>query len=218
MAYAPANSDYQRPGHEEKLSLLHEWRRLTRAATFVAILTSPAFFTILYKTYGWSLGASLVCTFIGVIAFRGLVDVLAHKLIPTPSLYGADRELLDDDIVARRRLWYWRKAFRRLVWIGGTLFGALLVINIIQSLTGHPQSLGGTLSDIGDMFAQLAPLLLVLGIQLPMLFFINFFILFGPLLFFGLKQMKGYEPGDADWGVRLEDVRGQKEPKEESRA
>ena len=150
-------------GHEEKLSLLHEWRRLTRAATFVAVLTSPAFFTILYKTYGWSLGASLVCTFIGVIAFRGLVDVLAHRLIPTPSLYGADRELLDDDIVARRRLWYWRKAFRRLVWIGGTLFGALLVINIIQSLAGHPQSLGGTLSDIGDLFAQLAPLLLVLG-------------------------------------------------------
>jgi ATP-dependent Zn protease len=27
--------------------------------------------------------------------------------------------------------------------------------------------------------------------------------------------MKGYEPGDADWGVKLEDVRGQKEPKED---
>ena len=29
--------------------------------------------------------------------------------------------------------------------------------------------------------------------------------------------MKGYEPGDADWGVRLDDVRGQKEAKEEVR-
>jgi transitional endoplasmic reticulum ATPase len=29
--------------------------------------------------------------------------------------------------------------------------------------------------------------------------------------------MKGYEPGDADWGVKLEDVRGQKEAKEEVR-
>ena len=27
--------------------------------------------------------------------------------------------------------------------------------------------------------------------------------------------MKGYEPGDADWGVKLDDVRGQAEPKEE---
>ena len=27
--------------------------------------------------------------------------------------------------------------------------------------------------------------------------------------------MKAYEPGDADWGVKLDDVRGQQEPKEE---
>jgi ATP-dependent Zn protease len=47
------------------------------------------------------------------------------------------------------------------------------------------------------------------------LFFINIVILFGPRLFFGIQQIKGYEPGDADWGVRLEDVRGQKEAKEE---
>ena len=48
-----------------------------------------------------------------------------------------------------------------------------------------------------------------------MLFLFNFLILFGPLVFFGIKQMKGYEPGDADWGVRLDDVRGQTEPKED---
>ena len=46
-------------------------------------------------------------------------------------------------------------------------------------------------------------------------FFINFLILFGPLLFFGIQQIKGYEPGDADWGVKLDDVRGQAEAKEE---
>nr|MBA3746530.1 AAA family ATPase [Solirubrobacterales bacterium] len=49
----------------------------------------------------------------------------------------------------------------------------------------------------------------------PMLFLFNFLILFGPLVFFGIKQMKAYEPGDADWGVRLDDVRGQAEPKED---
>ena len=43
-----------------------------------------------------------------VIAFRGFVDVLAHQLIPRASLYGAGRELMEDDIVARRRVWYWR--------------------------------------------------------------------------------------------------------------
>ncbi len=47
------------------------------------------------------------------------------------------------------------------------------------------------------------------------MFFGNLLIMFGPLLFFGLKQMKGYEPGDADWGVKLADVRGQTESKAE---
>ena len=31
----------------------------------------------------------------------------------------------------------------------------------------------------------------------------------------GIQQIKGYEPGDADWGVKLDDVRGQAEAKEE---
>ena len=47
------------------------------------------------------------------------------------------------------------------------------------------------------------------------LFLINFLILFGPLVLLGIGQIKGYEPGDADWGVKLEDVRGQAEAKEE---
>ena len=45
------------------------------------------------------------------------------------------------------------------------------------------------------------------------LFLINFLILFGPLVFLGIQQIKAYEPGDADWGVKLDDVRGQAEAK-----
>ena len=33
----------------------------------------------------------------------------------------------------------------------------------------------------------------------------------------GISQMRAYEPGDADWGVKLDDVRGQAEAKEEVR-
>src|SRR5437879_3206374 len=33
----------------------------------------------------------------------------------------------------------------------------------------------------------------------------------------GITQIRGYEPGDADWGMKLEDVRGQAEAKEEVR-
>ena len=52
----------------------------------------------------WQLGWSLLATFLFVIAFRGGIDVLAHKLIPRASLFGAGRELLAEDVVARRRV------------------------------------------------------------------------------------------------------------------
>jgi ATP-dependent Zn protease len=37
------------------------------------------------------------------------------------------------------------------------------------------------------------------------------------MLAMGISQIRGFEPGDADWGVKLDDVRGQAEAKEEVR-
>src|SRR3954454_10055325 len=200
-----------RPAFSERnASLAREWRRLSRAATFVAVLTGPAFFAVLVGRNGWPIWSALILTILAIAAFRGLIDVIAHRLIPRASLYGAERGALADDATARRRLWFWRGKFRLLRWLGGMVFGVLGVIAII---TGN--SIGGVVSNIGDWIAQSAPIFLILAVQLPMLFLANFLILFGPLLVFAVKQMKGYEPGDADWGVRLEDVRGQAEPKEE---
>ncbi|HEY7935427.1 MAG TPA: AAA family ATPase [Solirubrobacteraceae bacterium] len=204
---------------QEQTNLAQEWRRLTRAATFVALLTSPVLFSVLYYADGWSLTGSLVVTLLGVTVFRGLIDVLAHRLIPRPGLYGADKAELAEDARARRRVWYWRKKFRHTLWLAGTLFTLLLALNIIQNLTGHPHDLAGSLNSVGGVFGgqngQNGPALLILLLQLPLLFLINFGIMFGPMMLMAVRQMKGYEPGDADWGVRLADVRGQTEPKEE---
>ncbi len=200
----------------ERAVLAREWRRLSRAATFVALLTSPVLFTLLYSIDGWGLPGALLVTFIGVIAFRGLIDIIAHRLIPRPSLYGANKADLTEDAKARRRVWYWRKKFRHTLWIVGVLFTLLLAINIIQNLTGHPNDLSATLKSIGGIFGgQNSSALLILLLQLPLLFLINFGILFGPMMLMAVRQLKGYEPGDADWGVHLDDVRGQSEQKEE---
>jgi cell division protease FtsH len=59
--------------------------------------------------------------------------------------------------------------------------------------------------------------LLQLAIQMPILFLANFLIFFGPFLLMASSQISSYEPGDADWGVKLDDVRGQAEAKEEVR-
>jgi cell division protease FtsH len=205
----------ERRSNDSALALAREWRRLGRAATFVAVLTSPVLFTMLYSGANWGLLPSLAGTIAGIAIFRGLIDVIAHRLIPAPTLYGANSELKDEDVVSRRRVWYWRKKFR-LVWrlavvlvlcVGGAM--------IYNSFTGGDASVSGGLSSIGTLFAAIGP---AAAVQLPfvfILFFANFAILFGPLLLLGAGQIKGYEPGDADWGVKMDDVRGQAEAKEE---
>jgi ATP-dependent Zn protease len=215
MSYVEDRPKVRPAFSEESRELAMEWRKLTRAATVVAVLTSPA--TLLYLTleHDWPLGWALLVTFFSVVAFRGLVDVLAHKFIPRASLYGAEKPLLEEDVVARRRVWYWRTKWRRWTWILGSLFGVLLIVNQIHSASSGGASLGDTISMLGDVLPLLIVQFLPYLFLFPMLFLFNFLILFGPLVFFGIKQMKGYEPGDADWGVRLDDVRGQAEPKED---
>ena len=61
------------------------------------------------------------------------------------------------------------------------------------------------------------PTLWIYAVIFPLLFVFNFLILMGPLMLMGITQIRGFEPGDADWGVKLEDVRGQAEAKEEVR-
>src|SRR5215218_9543226 len=215
MSYVEDRPEIRPAFSDESRELALEWRKLTRAATVVAVLTSPA--TLLYLTlqHGWPFGWALVVTFLSVVAFRGLVDVLAHRFIPRASLYGAEKPLLEEDVVARRRAWFWRTKWRRWTWIVGSLLVLLVAINLIHGAADGSASLGDTISMLGDSLPALLVSLLPYVFIFPLLFLFNFLIIFGPLVFFGIKQMKGYEPGDADWGVRLDDVRGQAEPKED---
>jgi cell division protease FtsH len=209
MAYAEESSGLRRVGIDST-ALAGEWRRLRRAATAVALFTSPMFFVLLYDRLGFSVLGALAVTAASVIAFRGLVDVITRKLLPWPSLYGVDREIAEEDVVARRRTWFWRRFYRFAVIVA--VF--LAVVGGLIALFGHHTWWGGVqqifhfLGQIGSQFPSLA-------ISLLILFLGNMLILFGPLLIANLRQVRGYEPGDASWGVAMEDVRGQAEPKEE---
>ncbi len=154
-----SRSDVARPLQPpEQAALGREWRSLSRAATVVALMTAPAFFVVLSVGYDWPLGWSLLATILGVIAFRGLVDVIAHRLIPRPSMYGADREALEDDALGRRRAWFWRGKYRILFWVALTLAVLMLILG---------ESLGDTLGELGDAIVQIAPTLLILPLLLP---------------------------------------------------
>jgi ATP-dependent Zn protease len=201
--------------NEHSIALAREWRRLGRAATAVAVLTSPALFLALYDRFEWPLFWAIVGTVLGVAAFRGLVDVLAHKLIPAPALYGAEKELREEDVVTRRRLWYWRRKYRiGLWWL--VIFVAIALLSVaISSITGGDTSIWGGFEAVWDFLVAFLPAMTPYLLIVPTLFLVNFLILFGPMLILGIQQIKAYEPGDADWGVKLDDVRGQVEAKQE---
>jgi ATP-dependent Zn protease len=83
----------------------------------------------------------------------------------------------------------------------------------------HGGSWFGTFGSIGHGAGRVLsnPQLWIQVVFVFFLFIANFAILFGPLLLMNMSQMRAFEPGDAEWGVKLEDVRGQEEAKEEVR-
>jgi ATP-dependent Zn protease len=204
---------------ESQSALSREWRRLTRVATLIAILTSPSVFYWYHHHNGWSVFWSLVATFFTIVAFRGIVDVIVRRLIPWPSLFGTDdARLREDDIVNRRRAWTWNGAVRKFFWIFG-LLTVIFLIKLAKASPGTSVSYFGTIGHILHTVGRLAQsqAFWMQIVVVFFLFFANFLIFMGPLLMMGVSQIRGYEPGDAEWGVKLDDVRGQAEAKEEVR-
>src|SRR5436190_13391585 len=196
---------------EVSRELASSWRRLNRAATFVALLTTPALVAFFMRQNHWPLWKALLVSLLVVVSFRGLVDLLFRRVIPWPSLFGLDSEQhREEDVLARRRAWFWHFWLRvgvtfvvifTVVWLshGGTWISAL------ESIF---HGLGNALS---------SPQLWIQVVVVFFLFLSNFLIFMGPLLLMNLAQMQAFEPGDAEWGVKLADVRGQAEAKEEVR-
>jgi ATP-dependent Zn protease len=216
MAYAEESPRMTGGINEHASSLAREWRRLTRAATAVALLTAPAFFLILYDSDKMNVVPALIITVLAVLLFRGLVEVISRKLLPSPSLFGADASLKAEDITARRRAWYWRGKFRRIPIYVGFVLVLLALCQLLFSFSGISAGFFHPFAGLRQIFpADSLPQLALVFVQLPLLFFVNFAIFFGPFLFFAVRQIRGYEPGDASWGVKMQDVRGQAEAKEE---
>ena len=213
-------TDQAEPGLLDRTSasseLGEDWRRLTRVATAVALITSPAPFVWFHSALGWSLAWSLFVTFLLVIAFRGAADLMVRRMIPWPSLYGTDDELLkEEDVIARRRVSFWRSFFRLI----GFFLVVLTMIWIVRLLVpgGGPMSWVDSTTAIYESIHDFVTGQQLIGLlfTLPFFFLFNALIFLGPMMLIGVSQMRGFEPGDADWGVRLADVRGQEEAKEE---
>jgi ATP-dependent Zn protease len=201
---------------EESVALASQLRRLARVATFVAILTSPAAYFFFRHQGHHTVVKSVILTALVVIGFRGLIDLVIRRLIPWPSLFGTEEtRLREEDVVNRRRAWTWRFWYRLAIFVS-------IIITLVWLKRHHngdaiswPQAALHSIRWFEHIvgsgtFWQQAFLVLFL-------FLANFLIFMGPLMLMGISQIRGYEPGDAEWGVKLEHVRGQAEAKEEVR-
>ncbi len=196
---------------EESQELAQGWRKLTRIATVVAVMSAPALYVWFTQQNGWAWWEALLGALGIVIVFRGLADLLFRRIIPWPSLFGVENpSLREEDIVNRRRAWFWRFWLR----IGVTF---AIIVTIVWLFQGDSwtDAAGSIFSGIGNVLTNSQ--LWVQVVFVFFLFFANFAILMGPMLMMNLSQVRAFEPGDAKWGVRLEDVRGQAEAKEEVR-
>src|SRR4051794_3743807 len=195
--------------------LAEQWRSLTRMATFVALLTAPAAFLWLHVHEGLALRYALLLTLIEVAAFRGAIDVIFRRFIETPSLFGEESpQLRAEDVVARRRSAFWRASWR----VAWRLFLLVTFAWIVLDFFGHGLSWTQTAHGFLHVFSFFtSSSSLGQFIVLPFFFLFNFLIFFGPMMAMGISQIRGYQPGDAEWGVKLEHVRGQAEAKEEIR-
>src|SRR5581483_646217 len=180
---------------EESIALSAQLRRLARAATAVAALTSPALFVFFWKSDGWSIGWSIAATIGAVAAFRGLIDVGVRALIPWPSLFGTgDARLQEDDIVSRRRAWFWSQKYK-IVWYLIVLVAIVFLVRVLRSEGGgFPHTAAVTEHFVTHRVFLNKTVWLQIAI-LPLFFLINFAILFGPLMMMGISQMRGFEPG-----------------------
>ncbi len=202
-ALAESQSAFTGQSHAE---LRTQWRVLGFAAGGVALLTAPGAFYYLHHHDRLGVLASLLLAFVGVVMTRALVELGLRRFVPSAGVDGSDRGSLTNDALTRRRTWFWSRRVRLLA-------AAALVVGVISIVTG--QSFGSTLGALFGAVPQAVTLVPTIGLQFMLLFFINFAILFGPLLAMGVAQIQSYEPGEADWGVRMESVRGQADAKQE---
>ena len=200
-------------------TLADGWRRLGRIATLVALLGAPSVFLWAYIAKDWGVLWSVLFTIGAVAVARGLIDVILRKIVPWPTLYGDDSEQRREaDALDRKRAWFWSRKVRFAIWIA-VIITILYAVRLITADAGETITWLNTLTWMLDglVGALSSPQALIQVVFVFFLFIANFAILFGPLLAMGITQIKGFEPGDADWGVKLDDVRGQAEPKEEVR-
>ena len=138
---------------------------------------------------------SLIWGIFGFVSVRGLFSLIRRRLILSERI--REEEDIDTRTIETNRYIFWRRVFGITILMAIYFTGANLLLGLGP----------------GEALVVLPQLLLTLAQQIALFLFLmlaQFMIFFGPFLLFGRMGRETLEPGDANYDVKIEDVRGQK--------
>ncbi|MBO0683657.1 MAG: AAA family ATPase [Candidatus Dormibacteraeota bacterium] len=163
---------------------------------------------------GWGFLGALIAALFSMVLLRGIVAWIRRSMVLRERL--PDEADMDQRTLETNRFIFWRRLVTLALVIG---IGELIFFYIAELSSGH--SFGAitlaVMADPAGVFGAttvtvlaIIPQALLLVLQLGALFLANFLLFFGPFMAFGMMGRTTVRPGDANYEVNIEDVRGQK--------
>ncbi|HXM54588.1 MAG TPA: AAA family ATPase [Candidatus Dormibacteraeota bacterium] len=160
-----------------------------------ALLVATSAFAYGLLLMQWGFIGSFLFALAALVLLRGILSWVRRSLIL--------RERIADDATQEKRT---LETNRYIFWRRTTVLLVLALLYFGGAFIGF----GLGFFDALIALVQLAGQALLLVVQLGALFLANFALFFGPFVLFSRMGRETYRPGDANYEVRIADVRGQK--------
>jgi len=160
-----------------------------------ALMVAISAFGYGYFLTGWGLIGSFLFALASLLVLRGFLSWIRRSLVLREKM--ADYDNQDKRTIETNRFIFWRR------------FTALAVLLVLY-FGGASMLFGlGFLEALAVLPGLILQGLLVIG-QFGLIFLAQFAIFFGPFILFSRLGRDTLTPGDANYDVKIEDVRGQK--------
>jgi ATP-dependent Zn protease len=143
----------------------------------------------------WGIIGSVVFALAALVFLRGIASWVRRSMVL--------RERLPEESTTDRRV---LETNRYIFWRRFTMFAVVVTLYFLVMMFVFGLEPLRALLVLPGLIGQA----LLLVVQLGALFLANFALFFGPFLLFGRMGRQTLLPGDANYGVSMEDVRGQK--------
>ena len=169
-----------------------------------SIFIGASAFSFAYIVLQLGLGGSLIFAVVSMLATRGVLSIVTRALIARETM-APEQDVLQRTVEANRAI-FWRRVLYPILW----LFAIAVVVALIGAIFFQLGPLD-TYAALWGYIVQVLPYMAISLLYLP----INFLVLFGPFYLYTRLGKTMLNPDDANFGVSINDVRGQKSAVEE---